>query len=80
MQDMIPHTYIEKQGVKQTNGYLKMRKICQACMGNGYRRIYKDASESEKIVIQCAKCESTGEVEDEDFSYDYSGLDTDKLQ
>ena len=39
-----------------------MRKICQACMGNGYIRIYKDASENEKIVLQGATCESTGEV------------------
>jgi hypothetical protein len=57
-----------------------MRKICDACMGNGYRRIYKDTSEKEKIVIQCAACESAGEIEDEDFSYDYSGLDLNKLQ
>jgi hypothetical protein len=57
-----------------------MRKICEECMGNGYRRIYKDTSEREKIVIQCAACESAGEIEDEDFSYDYSGLDLNKLQ
>ena len=57
-----------------------MRKICNACMGNGYRRIYKDTSEEEKIVIQCAACESSGEIEDEDFSYDYSGLELNKLQ
>ena len=57
-----------------------MRKICDACMGNGYRRIYKDTSEEEKIVIQCAACESSGEIEDEVFSYDYSGLDLNKLQ
>ena len=57
-----------------------MRKICDACMGNGYRRIYKDTSEEEKIVIQCKKCNSAGEIEDEDFSYDYSGLEHDKLQ
>jgi len=25
-------------------------------------------------------CESAGEVEDEDFSYDYSGINHDKLQ
>ena len=49
-------------------------------MGNGYRRIYKDTSEKEKITIQCAVCESAGEIEDEDFSYDYSGLDLNKLQ
>ena len=57
-----------------------MRKICEACMGNGYRRIWKDQHEQEKITIQCAKCESAGEVEDEDFSYDYSGVNHDKLQ
>ena len=49
-------------------------------MGNGYRRIWKDSSEREKITIQCAKCEAAGEVEDEDFNYDYSGIDPDKLQ
>ena len=37
-------------------------------------------SEKEKIVIQCAACESSGEIEDEDFNYDYSGLDLNKLQ
>ena len=57
-----------------------MRKICDACMGNGYRRIWKDQTESEKITIQCAKCSSAGEIEDEDFNYDYSCLNIDKLQ
>ena len=57
-----------------------VRKICEACMGNGYRRIWKDTSETEKITIQCARCESAGEVEDEDFNYDYSGINADKLQ
>ena len=56
-----------------------MRKICDACMGNGYRRIWKDQHQKEKVTIQCAVCESAGEVEDEDFNYDYSGLDIDKL-
>jgi len=49
-------------------------------MGNGYRRIWSDQHEKEKITIQCSKCDSAGEVEDEDFNYDYSGIDTDKLQ
>ena len=57
-----------------------VRKICETCMGNGYRRIWKDQHEKEKITIQYAKCESSGEVEDEDFNYDYSGVDSDKLQ
>ena len=57
-----------------------MRKICEACMGNGFRRIWSDQHEKEKIIIQCAVCDSAGEVEDEDFSYDYSGVNIDKLQ
>ena len=57
-----------------------MRKICDACMGNGYRRIWEDTTETKKITIQCSKCESSGEIEYEDFNYDYSGLSIDKLQ
>ena len=57
-----------------------VRKICDACMGNGYRRIWKDKHEKEKITIQSSNCESAGEIEDEDFNYDYSGLNIDKLQ
>ena len=57
-----------------------VRRICEECMGNVYRRIWKDQSEKEKITIQCSKCESVGEIEDEDFNYDYSGINSDKLQ
>ena len=57
-----------------------VRKICDKCAGNGYRRIWKDQHESEKITRQCSKWESSGEVEDEDFTYDYSGIDHNKLQ
>jgi DnaJ-class molecular chaperone len=56
-----------------------VRKICDKCMGNGYRRIWKDQHEKEKITIQCAKCESAGEI-DEEPSYDNNGFDTNKLQ
>ena len=28
-----------------------VRKICDACAGNGYRRIWKDQSEREKIIL-----------------------------
>tara|TARA_R110000782_G_scaffold89943_1_gene172747 strand:+ start:171 stop:317 length:147 start_codon:yes stop_codon:yes gene_type:complete len=48
-------------------------------MGNGYRRIWKDQTESEKITIQCTKCSSAGEI-DEELSYDDNGFDTNKLQ
>ncbi len=57
-----------------------VRKICDKCMGNGYRRIWKDQHEKEKVTIQCVKCQSAGEVEDEDFNYDYSGIIHNKLQ
>ena len=56
-----------------------VRKICDACSGNGYRRIWKDQYEREKITIQCVKCESAGEI-DEEPSYDDNGFGTDKLQ
>ena len=45
-----------------------MRKICDKCMGNGYRRIWKDQTEKEKITIQCSNCDSAGEVEDDDVA------------
>ena len=56
-----------------------VRKICDKCMGNGYRRIWKDQYEKEKITIQCAKCSSAGGI-DEEPSYDDNGFGTDKLQ
>jgi hypothetical protein len=39
-------------------------------MGNGYRRIWKDQHEKEKITIQCARCESTGELPDDVIRYE----------
>ena len=39
-------------------------------MGNGYRRIFKDTSEREKITIQCARCDSTGELPDDVVRYE----------
>ena len=39
----------------------------------------KTKHEKEKITIQCAKCESAGEI-DEEPSYDDNGFGTDKLQ
>jgi len=55
------------------------RKICDKCMGNGYRRIWKDQHEKEKITIQCSKCSSAGEIDEEPI-YDDNGFGTDKLQ
>jgi len=56
-----------------------MKIICEYCSGNGYRRIWKDQTESEKITIQCAKCKSAGEI-DEEPNYDSNGFGTNKLQ
>lgn len=39
------------------------KMVCPRCSGNGYRRIWKDADEKEKITIQCAKCNSEGEID-----------------
>jgi len=39
------------------------KEPCTDCKGNGYRRIWKDTSEVEKITIQCVTCDSEGEVE-----------------
>ena len=36
--------------------------ICPECNGNGYRRIWKDTSETEKVTINCSACDNQGEV------------------
>jgi DnaJ-class molecular chaperone len=37
--------------------------VCPACMGNGYRKIIKDASSPHlKMVISCEACNSQGEI------------------
>jgi hypothetical protein len=40
-----------------------MKVICKYCNGNGYRRIWEDQSEKNKVTIQCSVCESEGEIE-----------------
>ena len=42
---------------------VKHKEICPDCQGNGYRRIWKDTSEVDKITIQCSTCDSEGELE-----------------
>ena len=56
-----------------------MRKICDAWAVMDIEEFGKILQKKKKITIQCAKCNSAGELEDEDFNYDYSGLDIDKL-
>ena len=59
----------------------KTKKICPRCFGNGYIRIPNEAVGIPKQVIaQCAMCDSQGETNYEEPSYDYSGIDVNKLQ
>jgi DnaJ-class molecular chaperone len=45
---------------------LKNNFVCPACMGNGYRRITKDAREPNiKVVISCEACNSQGEIDND---------------
>jgi DnaJ-class molecular chaperone len=45
---------------------LKNKFICPACLGNGYRRITKDATTPNlKVVISCEACNSEGEIEND---------------
>ena len=42
---------------------LKNKFICPACLGNGYRRITKDATDPNiKVVINCEACNNQGEI------------------
>ena len=54
--------------------------ICPRCNGNGYFRVKQDVYTKKDIVVQCPQCESKGEIDDENPSYDYSGIDINKLQ
>lgn len=38
------------------------KMICNDCNGNGYRMIWKDADEKEKIAIDCNTCNNQGEI------------------
>ena len=43
---------------------LNSKFVCPACMGNGYRKIPKDASQPNiNVVIDCKACDNQGEVE-----------------
>ena len=41
---------------------LKNKLICPACMGNGYRKIFKDSASSLRVVIDCEACNNEGEI------------------
>ena len=57
------------------------KKICPRCFGNGYIRIPNEAVGIPKeVVTQCTMCDSQGELDYEEPNFDYSGINTDKLQ
>ena len=58
----------------------KNKIICPRCTGNGYVRIPNSAvGNPTEIIAQCTMCNSQGEI-DEVSNYDYSGVDSDRLQ
>ena len=57
----------------------KTKKICPRCMGNGYFRVMESPQFRRDVIVQCPMCNSEGEI-DENPSYDYSGVDLNKLQ
>ena len=57
----------------------KTKKICPRCMGNGYFKVMESPQFRRDVIVQCPMCNSEGEI-DEDPSYDYSGVDLNKLQ
>jgi DnaJ-class molecular chaperone len=58
----------------------KNKQICPRCFGNGYIRIPNEAvGVPKQIIAQCTMCDSQGEINEVD-SYDYSGINHDKLQ
>jgi len=52
----------------------KNKFICPACMGNGYRKIFKDSSSNLRVVIDCEACNNEGEIHD---SNDFTIIDAD---
>ena len=43
-----------------------IKLICPACMGNGYRKIFKDASSKLRVVIDCEACDNQGEIKNDE--------------
>jgi len=40
--------------------------ICPACKGNGYRRIFKDATSKLGVEIDCEACDNQGEIKNDE--------------
>ena len=44
----------------------KIKIICSHCKGNGYLTMYLETIQ-QKVTAQCPKCDSEGEIYNEDF-------------
>ena len=40
--------------------------ICPACLGNGYRKIFKDSTSKLRVVIDCEAGDNQGEIENDE--------------
>ena len=45
---------------------LKNKFICPACLGNGYRKIFKDSTSNLRVVIDCEACDNEGEIKNDE--------------
>ena len=43
------------------------KKICPNCQGNGFVKVHKSANPANDTVMQCAICNSKGEIHDKEF-------------
>ena len=39
---------------------------CPVSMGNGYRKIFKDATSKLRVVIDCEACDNQGEIKNDE--------------
>ena len=44
----------------------KNKFICPACLGNGYRKIFKDTTSKLKVVIDCEACDNQVEIKNDE--------------
>ena len=40
--------------------------VCPACMGNGYRKIFKEATSKLRVGIDCEACDNQGEIKNDE--------------
>ena len=40
--------------------------VCPACVGNGYRKVFKDTTSKLRVVIDCEACDNQGEIKNDE--------------